>query len=157
MPSFVVCRKYLSCRGLYTYLLENPEEVRRCELAKVYTKSWFQLRMSQADPKLLHYMDGRQGCKDLIADSSGFSVNAYVEWKHAKYGSINVRRFVKMHILRAGGGKIVVATGEEHDSPQRDAQAAARVYRDGYHVRHGRAGLQRQEELSRNQITDAIR
>ena len=56
----------------------------------------------------------------LMKDTSGFSVSSYKEWRHAKYGSLNVKDFDKMAILQSLHGMICaveVMAGTANDSP----------------------------------------
>ena len=70
---------------------------------------------------ILPWMAGDEAKGDLLADSSGYSMGQYEEWTNAKYGSISVRQFCKIHIIHTPHGKIcaaVVTPGHVHDSPQ---------------------------------------
>ena len=55
-----------------------------------------------------------------IVDSTGFSISRYRDWHNAKYGTISVKQFAKLHIVHALGGMIcsaAVTPGKANDSP----------------------------------------
>ena len=54
-------------------------------------------------------------------DSSGYATYAYEDWYNAKYGQLDARSFVKLHIMTAPHGRISAATvtgGHDGDSPE---------------------------------------
>ena len=118
-------RRKLDYRGLSGYFKENGDEAKRCELRRLYGKSRLQQIVAEIDSKVLQdiiaWIANTDANKELHIDSSGFGLKIYTEWKHAKYGKMNVHKYVKLHLIRARGGKILacsITEGEESDSPQ---------------------------------------
>ena len=115
----------LSYWGLVKHFAKHPGDLNRCELDRPYGKSWYHLRISQTDDFILHEIIGWMagdaavhGTK--IVDSTGFSISRYRDWHNAKYGTISVKQFAKLHIVHALGGKICAAAvtpGKANDSP----------------------------------------
>ena len=55
-----------------------------------------------------------------IVDSAGFGISRYRDWRNAKYGTISVKQFAKLHTVYALGGMICAAAvtlGRANDSP----------------------------------------
>ena len=115
----------LSCWGLVKHFAKHPGDLERRGLDRPYGKSWYRLRVWQTDDFILHEIIGRvagdaaaRGTK--IVDSTGFSISRYRDWHNAKYGTISVKQFAKLHVARALGGMICAAAvtpGKANDSP----------------------------------------
>ena len=141
----------LSYWGLVKHFAKHPGDLERCELDRPYSKSWYHLRISQIGDFILHEIIGWMagdaavhGTK--IVDSTGFSISRYRDWHNAKYGTISVKQFAKLHIVHALGGKICAAAvtpGKANDSPYlREMLARMRIRR---HT--GRCPIRRSQKL----------
>ena len=107
-PSFVVWSR---SGGIFPIVAskENPKEARRCELARVYTKSWLQLRISE-----LHHVDGRQGC--IQGSDRRLQWVQREDLRRVEACKVRLKAVCQDAHLAIQDGKIVAATGEEHDS-----------------------------------------
>ena len=47
---------------------------------------------------------------NIMSDSSGFRMAKIVEWRHAKYGKLDVRDYAKLHVSQVEHGKICAAS-----------------------------------------------
>ncbi len=115
----------LSYWDLVNHLKKYPDDLKRCEISRRYSRSWYQLRISEIDPAVLQRIIAWMGKPDangpLAADSSGFGMSKYEDWENAKYGEISVKQFKKLHVIVSLHGKICAATvtpGLACDSPQ---------------------------------------
>ena len=57
---------------------------------------------------------------NIMSGSSGFHMANIVEWRHAKYGKLDVIDYANLHVLQVGHGKMcaaVVTLGKANDSP----------------------------------------
>ena len=111
--------------GLYNHFKKHPDDVELCELKKQYCRSWYHLRISGVGPNILQLLiawsagDDAKGTQ--LVDSSGYATYAYEDWYNAKYGQLDARSFVKLHIMVAPHGRITAATvtgGHDGDSPE---------------------------------------
>ena len=78
------------------------KDLKRYELPRKYSRSMYQLRISEIDPavlqKILVWSAGDEASSGTkITDSGGFSVSRYEDWYNAKYGDISVKLFAKLH------------------------------------------------------------
>ena len=90
--SIVKSEEGLSYWGLVKHFDKHPGDLERCELPRQYSKSLYQLRVSQIAPKvqqkIITWMAGNgavHGTK--IVDSSGYSIARYVDWYHTNTAS----------------------------------------------------------------------
>ena len=86
-----------------------PGDLERCEMIRPYSKSEYQIRISQIETDVLQQIilwvavsEAVGGTK--IVDSSGFSVSRRIKWYNAKYGNISVKLFDKTHLIHAPQG-----------------------------------------------------
>ena len=121
----VKMRRKLDYRSLSGYFKENSDEAKRCELRRLYGKSRLQQIVAEIDAnvlqKIIAWIANTDANKEIHIDSSGFGLKIYTEWKHAKYGKMSVHKYIKLHLIRARGGRILacsITEGEESDSPQ---------------------------------------
>lgn len=130
----------LSYWGLIKHFDKHPGDLKLCELSRKYSRSWYQLRISEIDPeilkKIITRMAGENAVHDtLAADSSGFSVSRYQDWQNAKYGDLSVREFVKLNIVSTIQGMIcaaIVTPGHASDSPYLRQMIPTLPEGDGY-------------------------
>ncbi len=111
LVALVKSEEGLSYWGLVKHFNKHPGDLKRCELDRPYSKSWYRLRISQIDSavlyKLILWMAGDYAARGTkIVDSSGFSIVRYADWYSAKYGKISVKEFAKLHIMQTLHGKI---------------------------------------------------
>ena len=111
--------------GPYNHFRKHPDDVELCELKKQYCRSWYHLRISGAGPEILQRLIAWSAGDDVkgtqLVDSSGYATYAYEDWRNAKYGQLDARSFVKLHIMVAPHGRISAATvtgGHGGDSPE---------------------------------------
>ena len=125
LVSIVKSEEELSYWGLVKHFDKHPGDLERCELPRPYSKSLYQLRVSQIEPKaqqkIIIWMAGNDAVHGTkIVDSSGYSIARYVDWYSSKYGKISAKYFVKLHLIHTSHGKIcaaMVTPGEANDSP----------------------------------------
>ena len=124
--SIIKSEENISYWGLVKHMRKHPEDLKRCELSREYSKSTYHRWIDRdVDPVVLQeiitWMAGDDAVDStLLADSSGFSIAKMLEWHHAKYGKLSVRLFAKLHLIHALHGKICAATvtpGKANDSP----------------------------------------
>ena len=116
----------LSYWGLIKHFQKHPEDLRRCELIRGYSRStyhrWIQDIDTEMLQKIIVWLAGDDAIHNtLVADSSGFSIAKFIEWQHAKYGKLKVSDFAKLHLIHTLHGKICAATvtpGKRNDSPR---------------------------------------
>ena len=111
--------------GLYNHFKKHPDDVELCELKKKYCRSRYHLRISGIDPgvlqRLITWSAGEDAKGTQLVDSSGYATYAYEDWYNAKYGLLDARSFVKLHIMAAPHGRIAAATvtgRHDGDSPE---------------------------------------
>ena len=115
----------LSFWGLVKHFRKHPEDLKRCELTREYSKSTYHRWIENIDPevqqKIITWLAGDDAVHStLVSDSSGFSVAKLIEWQHAKYGKLSVSDFAKLHLIQTLHGRICAATvtsGKDNDSP----------------------------------------
>ena len=125
LVSLVKSEEDLSYWGLVKHFDKHPGDLERCELPRPYSRSLYQLRVSEIEPKIQQKIitwmagdDAVHGTK--VVDSSGYSIARYVDWYNAKYGKISVGLFAKLHLIHTPHGRIcaaMVTPGEDNDSP----------------------------------------
>ena len=111
--------------GLYNHFEKHPDDIELCELKKKYCRSWYHLRISGIGQdvlqRLIAWSAGEDAKGTQLVDSSGYATYAYEDWYNAKYGLLDARSFVKLHIMAAPHGRIAAATvtgGHDGDSPE---------------------------------------
>ena len=81
MAAFIKSENNLTYRGLVNYFVKYPSDLELCGLKKEYQKSWYQLRISQIDPKVVGRTVTRLGEDDadgpLMVDSTRHAVSSY--------------------------------------------------------------------------------
>ena len=125
LVSIVKSEEKLTYWGLVKHFEKHPGDLERCELPRPYSKSEYQLRVSEikteVQQQIITWMAGDEAVDGTkIVDSSGFGIFRYKRWHNAKYGKLNVKDFVKLHAIHTPQGKISAATftpGEANDSP----------------------------------------
>ena len=124
MAAYIRTENNLTYRGLVNHFVRYPSDLELCGLKKIYQKSWYQLRISQIDPKVVERIVTRLGEDDadgpLMVDSTGEAVLGYKSWTSAKYGKSSKKDYYKLHIIQKINGKICATratNGEANDSP----------------------------------------
>ena len=117
----------MSYRDLAAHFLIHPEDARYHGIHKDPSKSTLHAMVKRVaemesnffDDLLLQLVPAGKCAEDLCGDATGFSLNQYGVWSHAKYGTQSKKEFVKLHIIATITGTIlsfVVTSSSCHDS-----------------------------------------
>lgn len=116
----------MSFRQLATYFEQHSAERSRCGLSYSPSKSTLHgmmVALAELGKDLMDRIISAMGdhSGDLHGDSTGFALGRHKIWRHAKFGNISKRDFVKLHFIAGVRDMIAafeVTSGTAGDSPQ---------------------------------------